>query len=236
VRTDAAFVASRLARLERRIKLAADSAAAGGGEAAARVRVVGVTKYLAAAQMGALRQAGLMLFGENRVQDALPKLELLRGEAAPQEWHFIGTVQGNKARAVTGRFALIHSVDRLELARRISQAATEQGLRQDVLLEVNISGEASKHGFEAAELEALWPELARLPGLGIRGLMGMAAEDAPARPAFRALRLLRDRLDPGRRLLGELSMGMSGDFEAAVAEGATLLRIGRSLFSEEAEI
>ncbi len=198
-------------------------------------RIVAVTKYLAAQDMLQLRQAGLELFGESRVQDALPKLEALQGPVAPREWHFIGTLQGNKVKSVVGRFALIHSVDSLDLARRIAATARELGMEQRVLLQVNISQEASKHGFSPDALLSAWAELAALPGLDVRGLMGMAAACASARPAFRALRLLRDRMDERSERLPELSMGMSGDFEDAVAEGATLVRIGTSLFSEEAE-
>jgi len=224
-------VAARLAEIRARIDRAACAAGRDGGD----VRVVAVTKYLAAAQMSGLRAAGLDCFGENRAQDALPKVEALAGPAAPREWHFIGTLQGNKARAVTGRFHLIHSVDRPELAERVAAAARAGGLRQRVLFQVNISGEAAKHGFTAGELAAAWHRLRSLPGLEAAGLMGMAAEDDPdPRATFRALRVLRDELDPAGAALRELSMGMSGDFEAAVAEGATLVRIGRMLFSEEA--
>lgn len=230
VRTDASFVAQRLEQLTGRMMRA------GGLEfRAAPPRIVAVTKYLAAQDMQQLRQAGLELFGESRVQDALPKLDALQGPAAPMEWHFIGTLQGNKVKSVVGRFTLFHSVDSLDLARRIAATARELGLEQRVLLQVNISQEDSKHGFSPVTLVSAWSELAALPGLDVRGLMGIAAACGPARPAFRALRLLRDRLDEGRGLLPELSMGMSGDFEDAVAEGATLVRIGTSLFSEEAE-
>lgn len=230
MRTDASFVAHRLGQLTGRMERAA-----GGEFRASPPRLVAVTKYLGAEDMGQLRRAGLEIFGESRVQDALPKLEALQGLQAPLEWHFIGSLQGNKVRAVVGRFVLIHSVDSLELARRVAAAALNLGHTQGVLLQVNISGEASKHGFSPGELLEVWPRLATLPGLQVRGLMGMAAAVGPARPAFKTLRLLRDRLDEGRGQLPELSMGMSGDFEDAVAEGATLVRIGTSLFSEEAE-
>lgn len=232
MRTDALFVAHRLESIRRRVL---EIQAAAPNAKTAAVRIVAVTKYLDAGQMRELRRAGLDCFGESRVQDALPKLSALTGSEAPREWHFIGTLQGNKVKAVVGRFQLIHSVDRLELAEAMSQCAQDAGIQQAVLLQVNVSGEGSKHGFTPETLPLAWPRLSALPGLRVCGLMGMAALEGPARPAFRLLRELRDHLDAGGQQLPELSMGMSGDYEDAVAEGATLVRIGTSLFSEEAE-
>ena len=238
MRTDSNFVTARLSEIRERMRAAAGpTRCAGDGAAVPEPQLVAVTKTLTAPQMTELRAAGLEFFGESRLQDALPKLDFFAGQPAgrrPREWHFIGTLQGNKVRAVVGRFDLIHGLDRWETARRVSQAAREQGLVQRVLLQVRVSGEEQKHGFEAEELERTWPELAALPGLRVEGLMGMAAAQGDPQPAFRALRLLRERLDPEARTLRHLSMGMSGDFEAAVAEGATLVRIGTLLFTEEA--
>jgi len=237
MRHDTAFVSARRAEIQARMEAAwrgADPAVR-----AERVRLVAVTKYLDAEEMTGLRAAGLEIFAENRAQAALAKLEAAAGWQAaeqPREWHFIGTVQGNKARSVVGRFHLLHGVDRWELAQALSREAVAQGLTQRVLLEVHISGEESKHGFPPDELEALWPDLAALPGLRVEGLMGMASLDGDAAAQFRGLREVRDRLDPGRSRLRELSMGMSGDFEEAIREGASLVRIGTSLFSEEAGI
>jgi pyridoxal phosphate enzyme (YggS family) len=235
MRHDTAFVSARRAEIQARMEAAWHAAAP--GTRAERVRLVAVTKYLDAGQMSGLRAAGLEIFAENRVQAALAKLEAAAGWRdvdQPREWHFIGTLQGNKVKAAVGRFHLLHGVDRLEIARALSAEAVAHGLTQRVLLEVHISGEESKQGFLADELEAGWPELATLPGLLVEGLMGMAAPDGDARAQFRGLRELRDRLDPERRRLRELSMGMSGDFEEAIREGASLVRIGTSLFSEEA--
>lgn len=235
MRTDAQHVAARSAAIQARMETAwrqADPLVR-----SQRVRLVAVTKYLEAAQMLELRAAGLEIFAENRAQAGLAKLESFAAgpsECRPREWHFIGSLQGNKVRQVAGRFELIHSVDRPELARALAAEAAGRGIVQRALLQVNISGEASKHGFAEEELEALWPRLSLLPGLRLEGLMGMAAEEGDAAPAFRRLRLLRDRLDPGRAELRELSMGMSGDFEEAIREGASLVRIGTYLFSEEA--
>lgn len=235
MRHDTAFVSARRAEIQARMEAAWRAAAP--GTRAERVRLVAVTKYLDAEQMAGLRAAGLEIFAENRVQAALAKLEAAacwQDADRPREWHFIGNVQGNKVRSVVGRFHLLHGVDRLELAQALSREAASRGLTQRVLLEVHISGEESKHGFPPDELAARWPELAALPGLAVEGLMGMAAPDGDAGEQFRGLRELRDRLDPARRRLRELSMGMSGDFEEAIREGASLVRIGTSLFSEEA--
>ncbi len=235
MRTDAEHVAARLAAIQARIGAARLEAEP--SVRADRVRVVAVTKYLETEQMLELRAAGLELFGENRAQAALAKLEAFATqppERQPLEWHFIGTLQGNKVRQVVGRFQLIHSVDRLELAEELSREAGNRGLVQPVLLQVNVSGEASKHGFTEDGLTELWPRLRRLEGLRLDGLMGMAAAEGDAGAEFRRLRQLRDRLDPERGQLRELSMGMSGDFGEAVHEGASLVRIGTYLFSEEA--
>jgi pyridoxal phosphate enzyme (YggS family) len=235
VRTDTEHVSARLAAIQGRIQAAWDQAES--SVRADRVRVVGVTKYLEPGQMLDLRAAGLEIFGENRAQLATAKLEVFAGQPAarrPCEWHFIGTLQSNKVRQVVGRFDLIHSVDRMELALALSREAVGLGLVQRVLLQVNVSREASKHGFPEADLDECWPELRALPGLRWEGLMGMAAEEGDARAEFRRLRLVRDRLDPAHGMLRELSMGMSGDFEEAVLEGASLVRVGTVLFSEEA--
>lgn len=235
MRHDTAFVSARRAEIQARMEAAWRAAAP--GTRAERVRLVAVTKYLDAERMTGLRAAGLEIFAENRVQAALAKLEAAAGwqdADRPLEWHFIGTLQSNKVKAAVGRFHLLHAVDRLELARALSREAAARGITQRVLLEVHISGEESKQGFPPEELLATWPELATLPGLRVEGLMGMAAPDGDAQAQFRGLRELRDRLDPRRDRLRELSMGMSGDFEAAIHEGASLVRIGTSLFSEEA--
>src|SRR5690606_23309001 len=174
-----------------------------------------------------------VLLGESRPQQLIERAAAL---PAGIEWHLIGHLQRNKVRAVLPHAALIHSVDSLRLAERISDIAGQLSLTPRVLLEVNVSGEASKDGFDAGQLQSDWPTLRALPNLQIAGLMTMApVSDDPqdARPTFQGLRNLRDTLlsdavdDPA---LSELSMGMSGDFEIAVEEGATLVRIGSALF------
>lgn len=172
-----------------------------------------------------------------------------RGDTEPR-WHMIGHIQSRKLKLLPlDQLAVIHSVDSLKLATRLAERCSELAMADvpagshrpasgpAILLEVNLSGEAQKEGFSAAELRTVWPELQRLPGLKLAGLMTMAAwTDDPetARPAFRQLRELRDELQSTARegiTLGELSMGMSGDFEVAIEEGATLIRVGSSLFA-----
>jgi pyridoxal phosphate enzyme (YggS family) len=236
MRTDREHLAGKHAWLRQEVEVACRLAPVGACPLdPASIQIVAVSKYLTADQMGEMRAAGLTIFAESRVQQALPKLDELAGsDAAPLEWHFIGSLQRNKAAQVVGRFQLIHSVDRMELAERISQLAAEMGIRQRVLLQVNASGEAQKHGFSPEELERRLPLLLNLPGLAIEGLMGMAALGGgeTARHSFRALRQLRDRLDPRVTRLTQLSMGMSGDFAIAVQEGASLIRIGSVLYEE----
>jgi pyridoxal phosphate enzyme (YggS family) len=181
-------------------------------------RLVAVTKGHSWEECLPLYREGIRDFGENRLQEALPKME-----EAPlgARWHFIGTLQKNKVSKVAGRFALIHSVDSFELAEKISKTAP-----QAILLQVNIR---HKHGFTPDELRKDFEALMALPNLSIQGLMTMApdTEDtAVIRDTFRTLRKLRDELG-----LKELSMGMSHDWQIALEEGATLLRIGTLLFS-----
>ncbi len=170
--------------------------------------------------------AGLRALGENRVQEALRKIEQLPGA----EWHLVGRLQRNKARKAVGAFAMIHSVDSVDLLRRLDEDATAAGLSPRFLLQVNVSGEATKAGFAADALAEVVPALSDR----VVGLMTMArhgADEGEQRRTFATLRRLRDKLQARAGVaLPELSMGMSGDAEAAVAEGATLVRIGTALF------
>lgn len=196
------------------------------------VTVVAVTKTHGPDAVRAAWDAGLTAVGENRVQEALAKQAELAD--VPVAWHLIGTLQRNKARHAAGRFALIHSVDRLDLATELDRR-TPPGTRQAVLLQVNCSAEPQKGGVEPGELPALLAAVNALPGLEVRGLMTMAelTDDlAVQRAAFRRLRELRDQAAAAGYNLPELSMGMSGDFAVAVEEGATMVRIGTRLFGE----
>jgi pyridoxal phosphate enzyme (YggS family) len=224
-----AVIAGNLQRIRETIS----SAAARSGRAAERVTLVAVTKYAQAEWVQAMYELGQRDFGESRPQQLAERSGELPGDV---RWHLIGTLQRNKVRPVLETGALIHSVDSVRLLERIDLIAAERGQTARVLLEVNLTGEETKHGFAAAELCAWAGTVAELRHVDLAGLMTMAAEsDDPetARPTFVQLRELRDEL----RALGgpfaelrELSMGMSGDFEVAVEEGATLVRIGSALF------
>jgi len=233
-------VAANLAAVRERVAQAAQA----GGRPASAVRLVAVSKTRPPEAIAAAIAAGQLDFGENRVEEALPKQAALAASGA--RWHMIGHVQSRKAREVAAAdFALVHSVDTLKLAERLSRAAVEARRRVAVLLECNVSGEAAKSGFRAvaaADWEALRPELAQLlalPALDVRGLMTLAPivpAPSAARPYFERLRRLRDWLAaewPATHW-AELSMGMSDDFEAAIAEGATLVRVGRAIFGARA--
>ncbi|HEX9729119.1 MAG TPA: YggS family pyridoxal phosphate-dependent enzyme [Gemmatimonadales bacterium] len=192
------------------------------------VRIVAVTKGHAVAAVEAARAAGVMDVGENRVQEALAKQD----EAPPDlRWHLIGHVQTNKARLVPGRFAMVHSVDSVRLAAALDRAA--QGSRLPVLLQVNVAGEAQKSGCPPEIADEVLAHIGTMSSLAVTGLMTMApftADERLQRQVFGSLRRLRDRLATTDRPLRELSMGMSDDFPAAVAEGATILRLGTVLF------
>ena len=194
------------------------------------MRIVGVTKSHGPEAVRAAVAAGLRDVGENRVQEALRKQAELA--VLPVEWHLIGTLQRNKARNAVGRFALIHSVDRADLAAELDRRSTDRG-RQAVLLQVNCSAEPQKGGVSPESLPALLDELQRLERLEVRGLMTMSAltdDQAEQRRAFRLLRELREAAERSGYRLPELSMGMSADYAIAVEEGATMIRLGTVLF------
>jgi pyridoxal phosphate enzyme (YggS family) len=196
------------------------------------VRIVGVTKTHGPEAVRAAMAAGLHEIGENRVQEALQKQDALTD--LPVRWHLIGTLQRNKARSAVGRFALIHSVDRADLAAEIDRRVGA-GTRQPVLVQVNCSAEPQKGGVSPESLPALLDELERFERLEVQGLMTMSAltEDrAEQRRAFSLLRELRDAGERSGHRLPELSMGMSGDYAIAVEEGATIIRLGTVLFGE----
>jgi hypothetical protein len=198
------------------------------------VTIVGVTKTHGPEAVRAAAAAGLTAIGESRVQEALAKQESLG--PVPVEWHLVGSLQRNKARHAVGRFALIHSVDRLELAGEL-QRRLPPDARQAVLVQVNCSGEPQKGGVEPESLIELLAELSQLDRLDVRGLMTMAAltgDEDEQRRTFALLRELRDAAGREGYDLHELSMGMSGDFGVAVEEGATIVRLGTVLFGERA--
>ena len=195
------------------------------------VRLVAVSKTMAAERVRELIQAGHLLFGENRVQEALEKIDAV--EPGP-EWHFIGHLQKNKIRHAIGKFALIHSVDSQEMALVLDRRCRAEGMVQPVLLQVNQAAETTKHGIRPEDLPALAAEVEGCAGLDLQGLMSIPPPEKnpeDSRRWFAGLRTLRDRLGPelGREL-PELSMGMSDSYPLAVEEGATLVRVGTALF------
>lgn len=216
-----------------------EAAAARVGRDPATIRLLGATKSVDASSIRTAIQAGLTLCGENRLQEAWPKIEALKG--LPVEWHFIGRLQRRKVKTVVGLFSMIQSVESMDLAEEIQRRSEQVGVDQPVLLEINIGSEASKGGFEPHALERVMPELLAMRRLRIRGLMTIPPPvDDPehARPYFRRLRdLARSLARPEWPALsmGELSMGMSHDYAVAIEEGATIVRIGTALFGTRAE-
>jgi PLP dependent protein len=213
------------------VRAAIAAAAQRSGRDAGAVRLVAVSKTVDLERIRAAIDAGQDLFGENYLQEARDKIAVLGRQVS---WHLVGSLQSNKAREAVALFDLIHAVDRLKLARALDAAAARLGKVQDVLIQVNQAGEATKSGVTPSAAPALLQELAGLPHLKVLGLMTMPPwfpDPESARPYFQALRALRDHL---RGLTGlplqELSMGMSGDFAVAVEEGATLVRVGIAIF------
>ena len=226
-------IAANLAHIRTEIA----TACARCGRDPATVRLIAVSKTHPASAVAVACAAGQILFGESYVQEFLAKAEAVK---LPVGWHFIGHLQSNKVRHLPGKVALIHSVDRFSLAEEISRQWGMHGLQAEILIEVNLGGEASKSGVSEAELAPLLRRVATLPHLAVRGLMTLPPylDDPEAvRPYFRRLRELAHRMDtlalPGVSL-GELSMGMSHDFTLAIEEGATLVRIGTAIFGERA--
>ena len=213
------------------------SAARRAGRDPSAIRLVAVSKTHPADAVARAAAAGQHIFGESRVQEARDKIP-----ACPSglDWHFIGHLQKNKVRQALPLFSFFHSIDSTALAQAIDRIAGENEKPAEGLLEVNVSGEETKHGFTPDELRKGFSALGKLPHLRIRGLMTMAPyseNPEDARPVFRALRELRDELQSAHgHPLPELSMGMSGDFVPAIEEGATLVRVGSSIFGTRPQI
>ncbi len=225
-----------IARRVESVLSAIRSAAEKAGRRPDSIRLVAATKTVTADRIREGIGAGLSILGENRVQEALPKVEALA--QAPVRWHFIGHLQRRKVRSVVGMFELIHSVDSLELAQEIDRRAGEAGRPQGILLEVNIGGETTKGGFHQDGFPQLVSTMAALSNIQIKGLMAIpppTAEPESARTYFIRLRELAEAI-AAQRIPGvamdELSMGMSNDYDIAVQEGATLVRVGSAIFGE----
>jgi pyridoxal phosphate enzyme (YggS family) len=225
-----ADIAANVARVRARIA----DAAARSGRRADSVLLVAVTKSVGPDRIREAVAAGLRVFGENRVQEAREKIPLVPGVS----WHLVGSLQRNKVKEALRLFHLIHSVDSLPLAEEISRRSPlmTAGPPAEILIQVNVSAEPQKHGVSPDSAADLVARVLRLPGTRVRGLMGIAplVEDpGRARPFFSRLREIRDRVNalvPDARL-EELSMGMTDDYEVAIEEGATMVRIGRALFA-----
>lgn len=223
------MIADRLAEVRQRIAAAAERA----GRDPSGVRIVAVTKGHPLATAQAAAEAGLLDLGENRVLEAVTKMDAW--PESPARWHLVGHLQRRKVRHAVGRFALIQSLDSVRLADALEQAAAARDLVQDVLIEVNVAGEEQKTGCPAADVPALVEHASRLTHVRLTGLMTMApyTDDVDVqRRAFAGLRELRSRLSATGYRLEVLSMGMTNDFETAVEEGATMLRLGTVLFGE----
>lgn len=203
------------------------------GRDPSEVTLLAVGKTFPADAVRAAHAAGLRSFGENYVQEALEKISALADLTPPPEWHLIGPLQSNKTRPVAEAFDWVQSVDRLKIAQRLSEQRPAGRAPLQVCLQVNTSGEASKSGVAPADLPALAHAVAALPGVRLRGLMAVpepVADEAQARAVHRRLRVLYDALRAEGLALDTLSMGMSADLEAAIAEGSTMVRVGSALF------
>ena len=205
------------------------------------ITLVAVSKTMPLALIAEAAQAGQVDFGENRLEELSEKVDAAaEARLGTIRWHAIGTIQSRKTKLALGPIALIHAVDRPKIAQRLSRQAAEVGRTPAVLLEVNVSGEASKHGFSPASLMAALPELLQLPALRYCGLMTMApfvADPEEARPFFRDLRCLMEDIrraypsaEHPQATWAHLSMGMTADFEVAIEEGATIVRVGTAIF------
>ncbi|HUH67367.1 MAG TPA: YggS family pyridoxal phosphate-dependent enzyme [Syntrophales bacterium] len=211
------------------------AAAARAGRKASEVRLMAVTKTVDDERIMEAIGAGVDIIGENYVQEAKRKIEKM-GRSI--EWHMIGYLQSNKAKYAVKLFDMIHSVDRVDLAHEVNKRAAAQGVVMKILIEINVGGEKAKSGVPCDGALPLIKDISSLDNLSVQGLMTMAPwfdDPEQARPYFASLRKLKDMINDekiGRVEMRELSMGMSGDYEVAVEEGATIVRIGRSIFGE----
>jgi PLP dependent protein len=218
-----------------RIRSVIAGAASRAGRKVSDVRLMAVTKTVDDDRIVEAIEAGVDIIGESYVQEAKRKIEKM-GKGV--EWHMIGYLQSNKAKYAVKLFDMIHSLDRMDLAIELNRRSNAQDMAMKVLIEINISGEKTKSGVPYAEAMQLVRDISSLDNLSIQGLMTMAPwfdDPEDARPYFKALRELRDRIidaNIARAEMRELSMGMSGDYEIAVEEGATIVRVGRSIFGE----
>ncbi|MFN2587422.1 MAG: YggS family pyridoxal phosphate-dependent enzyme [Actinomycetota bacterium] len=219
-----------IAQRYERVREHVAAAAARAGRDPSGVTIVAVSKTWPADVVARAAEAGVAVFGENRAQELKEKHAVLGSRVA---WHFVGPLQSNKVRAVVGVAELVHSVDRYGLGEAIARRARALGIVQDVLVEVNVGGEATKHGVEPAGAARLAEEVAALEGVSVTGLMTIpprAGDPEETRRYFRDLAGLRDAVAASVPEIRELSMGMSADYEQAIEEGATIVRVGEAIF------
>jgi pyridoxal phosphate enzyme (YggS family) len=224
-----ASIPEKVQQVRTRIAAACD----GAGRGVQSITLLAVSKTFGPEAVREAFGAGLRAFGENYVQEAVDKIEALRD--LPLEWHLIGPLQGNKARVVAERFDWVHTIDRLKIAERLSAARPGTLAPLQVCVQVNVSGEASKSGVAPQEALSLARAVAALPRLTLRGLMAIPEVEGSfeaQRAPFRRLRALFDELRSELLQVNTLSMGMSADLEAAIAEGATIVRVGSAIFGE----
>ncbi len=226
------MIADNLAKVKSNI---AETARACGRDPA-DIRLIAVSKTVDSQRIANAYDAGQNLFGENRVQDALEKIDLLTSKQIL--WHLIGHLQKNKVKYIIGKFDMVHSIDSFPLAEMVHKKSLEQGVVTTVLMQVNISGEESKNGLPPDQVQDILLRVSQLSGLQVKGLMTippMQSDPEASRKYFAELRQLRDQL-AGQSIkniqLDELSMGMSNDYRVAVQEGATLVRVGTAIFGD----
>lgn len=221
-------IADNLERVRERI----GNAAVRAGRDASEVTVIAVTKTHGPEIVTAAIEAGIIDIGENRIQEFLEKSERV---SLPCRWHLVGHLQTNKVTKAVGRFALVHSVDSIKLAGRLSRVSAERGIETDILLEVNTSSEESKFGLSPGETVDAFGRISELPDLRVKGLMTVGPwveDEGILRTAFSQLRGLKEEIERSGISLEHLSMGMTDDFEAAIEEGSTMVRLGRVLFGK----
>ena len=222
------------------VKQSIEEAERASGREKGSVTLIGVTKVFPVEYAEAAAMSGLMDLGENRVQELVPKIERFSSLGIDANWHLIGTLQKNKVKYITGKTYLIHSINSIELAEEISKRSVSNNVTSNILLQANVSGEESKHGFAPHELKPAIDKISNLSSINICGLMTMApieTYEGQAREVFAKTRVIFEELKDYTRLESwkVLSMGMSQDYKSAILEGSTHVRIGTAIFGNRAE-
>jgi len=227
--TDLSSVKNRLAHIGERI----EAASLRSSNPSESVKLIAVSKTFSDKRIRDVFKLGQRRFGENYVQEAVDKIDALSD--LDIEWHFIGPIQSNKTKLIAAKFDWVHSIDRLKIAERLSAARPAELPKLNVCVQVNVTGEQSKHGCSELDVMELGQEIAALPNLNLRGLMTISETSGDldaARSAFRKLREIADQMNQKELKITELSMGMSDDLEVGIEEGATFVRVGRGIFGD----